>query len=156
MGSCCSAVALFTFHIYLGIFLAQGGSLPRLEWETILVLQQKRLKSLNLNQALDIAPPLSSFATVGQVMQAWCWVSRLSPWLFVMKRLDFCTLCVYLVNKIVEWSCLGPQHMFRAYGPSSWQENSDVTPSCHILSLICLECWHNKRRLCCGSCIWVF
>lgn len=30
MGSCCSAITLFTFHIYLGIFLAQGGSLPKI------------------------------------------------------------------------------------------------------------------------------
>lgn len=109
MGSCCSAITLFTFHIYLGIFLAQGGSLPRLEWETILVLQQKRLKSLNLNQTLDVAPPSSSLATVGQVIRAWCWVSRLSPWfiphLFVMHRLDFCTLRVYLVNKLYLYVC---------------------------------------------------
>lgn len=106
MGSCCSAITLLTFHIYLGIFLAQGGSLPRLEWETILVLQQKRLKSLNLNQTLDIAPASSSFATVGQMMQAWFLVSRLSPWciLCLLDIVDFCTFCVYLVNKIICWS----------------------------------------------------
>ena len=104
MGSCCSAIALFTFHIYLGIFLAQGGSRPRLEWETMLVLQQKRLKSLNLNQTLDMAPPLPFFATVRQVMQARCWVSRLSPSmyaLFVCLGLDFCALWVYLWTRSI-------------------------------------------------------
>lgn len=84
MGSCCSAIALFTFHIYLGIFLAQGGSLTRLEWEMILVLQKKQLKSLNLNQTLAIALPLSSFATVWQVMWSRMFGIKVEPSIYTV------------------------------------------------------------------------
>lgn len=48
------------------------------------------------------------------------------PHLFVVGRLDFCTLCVFDEQDssiCLERSRLGPQHMLRAYGPSIWQED---------------------------------
>lgn len=83
----------------------------------MLVLQQKRLKSLNLNQTLDMAPPLPFFATVRQVMQARCWVSRLSPSMYALFVCLFGTDwiyvhygCIYEQDRFVclERSCLGP------------------------------------------------
>lgn len=147
MGSCCSAIALFTFHIYLGIFLAQGGSRPRLEWETMLVLQQKRLKSLNLIQTLDMAPPLPFFATVRQVMQARCWVSRLSPSMYALfvclGQIGFMCIMGVFMNKIdsYAWNEAVWDHMFTAYGHSIWQKKLRCPSK---LSFISLECRHKK------------
>lgn len=124
----------------------------------MLVLQQKRLKSLNLNQTLDMAPPLPFFATVRQVMQARCWVSRLSPSMYALfvclGQIGFLRIMGVFMNKIDPYAWNGAvwdlstclRHMDILFG----KRNSDVTARCHNLSLY-FSGMSAQEMLCWGS-----